>query len=161
MKNMIRKVNNIYPAQKRAGGVVHLKFKILSYLFFLLVLPTISCTQRPKIPLTDNLEFALGSKYSDYVKNLNNAYKGNETALKEFFNYTGFYDGSGYDHGWVLIELMRKVGDSKFSIALKEMDKKRLEDLHDYFMAGLDMHSMTISLPHQYPKTFEVLKIIY
>ena len=68
------------------------------------------------------------------------------------------YNGAGYDHGWVLTELMKKLGDKQFSDGLIKVNRKQLNNLKEYFKVGLDGDSKSNNnLPQQYPLTFKIL----
>lgn len=81
-----------------------------------------SCTPDPAIQINDTLEMGLGKKYSDYVVKLNASVKGDTSALHNFLNVKDLYDGAAYEHGWVLIELLRKLGDETFANALGKLN---------------------------------------
>ena len=131
--------------------------KYFTLAFFALI---ISCTPNPAIQINDTLEMGLGKKYSDYVVNLNASVKGDSSALHNFLNVKGLYDGAAYEHGWVLIELMRKLGDETFANALAKLNKEQLKNLNIYFKGGLDMHAKANELQRVYPNSFKILGFV-
>lgn len=117
-----------------------------------------SCTSKSAIPISDTLEIALGDRYSRYLSLLNKSALNDTTALVEFLVIDNIYDGAGYDHGWVVIELMKKLGDKQFSDALYKMNRNQIDNLKEYFRVGLDGYSKSnIDLPKKYPLTFTLL----
>lgn len=133
--------------------------KVLKTLLFVFVLFLFSCTPEPMVETTENIEIALGSRYSTYVKMLNSAAKGDTIALNQFICSWDFSDGVVYDHGWVLIQLIEKVGDESYARSLKSLNKKELENVKGYIEAGIDMYVETDSLLHEHPKSFRILKL--
>ncbi|MBU3662557.1 MAG: hypothetical protein FGM41_05090 [Bacteroidetes bacterium] len=103
------------------------------------------------------MKTGLGDRYSDYVKLINKSASGDGEALVLFLQYQNIDDGAGYDHGWVLIELMKKVGDEQFSDALLNLSPTQVDHVKNYFNAGFDVHTKTDKLFNEYPKTFKVL----
>lgn len=130
---------------------------ILKYFALAFFAVIISCTPNPAIQINDTLEMGLGKKYFDYVVNLNASVKGDTSVLNSFLNVKDLYDGAAYEHGWVLIELMRKLGDEAFANALGKLNKEQLENLNIYFKGGLDMHAKANELPRDYPNSFKRL----
>lgn len=118
-----------------------------------------SCTPKPEIQISDSLEIGLGKRYSNYVAKLNSSVIGDTLALNDFLAFDNLYDGAAYDHGWVLIELMRKLGDETFANALMKMDVEEINTLKMYFSGGLDMHKKANEILKEYPNSFKVLGI--
>lgn len=116
-----------------------------------------SCTSKPVIPISNTLEIELNDRYPYYVKTLNNAASGDTVALTNFLMIKEIYDGATYDHGWVLIELMKKNGDKQFSDAIQKIDRSQKMKLNTYFHSGLDFNNEANILFKQYPITFEKL----
>src|SRR6185295_17050066 len=87
-----------------------------------------SCMSKPVIPISNTLEIALGDRYSKYVSLLNKSASNDTTALVEFLMIENIYNGAGYDHGWVLTELMKKLGDKQFSDGLIKVNRKQLNN---------------------------------
>ncbi len=129
---------------------------------FILMIYTVvitSCTPKPEIFISNTLELGLNNRYTDYVYKLNASIHGDTTALKDFLKYDKIYDGAAYEHGWVLIELMRKIGDNSFSNALKQMDEKQLNNINIYFKGGMDIHKKSNDIQNCYPKSFDILSL--
>ncbi len=131
--------------------------KILKYYVFFLCIVIASCTPKPVIQIPDDLENGLGIRCSDYIIKLNSAVNGDTSSLNNLIRYSDLYDGAAYEHGWVLIELMRKIGDDSFASALKKMNQSQLDNVNMYLMGGLDMHKKADEIPKNYPKSFEML----
>ena len=75
-----------------------------------------------------------------------------------FLRIRDIYDVAGYDHGWVLVELMKRVGDEKFNSALTTLNENETENVRQYFEVGMDgpVESMA-ELRRQFPLTFQRL----
>jgi hypothetical protein len=117
-----------------------------------------SCQSKPHIPISDNLKIALGNKYPDYVSMLNKATLGDTFNVRKFLEIDYIGEGGGYDHGWVLVQLMKKVGDEKFVNALQSFDKKKLDNVKQYFEVGIDNGgNKNAILFNEYPNTFKYL----
>jgi hypothetical protein len=128
-----------------------LVYILLTFLFY-------SCQPKPAIPISDNLKIALGNKYPGYIETLNKATKGDTLNMRKFLEIDYIGDGGGYDHGWVLVELMKKVGDEKFVNVLQSLDKKKLENVKQYFEVGIDNRGKKNEiLFNDYPNTFKYL----
>ena len=130
---------------------------IVKYSAVFLCIIIASCKPQPTIQIPDDLENGLSHRYSDYVTKLNSAINGDTSALYKLIRYSDLYDGAAYEHGWVLIELMRKIGDDSFSKELRKMNQRELSNLNIYIMGGLDMHMKADEILKNYPKSFEVL----
>ena len=128
-------------------------------LYFIISIVIASCTPKPEIQVYDSLEIGLGKRYSNYVSKLNFSVVGDTVALYEFLTYKDLYDGAAYDHGWVLIELMRELGDEAFANELSKMNVEAISTLKMYFSGGLDVHKQANELLKKYPNSFKVLGI--
>ena len=125
-----------------------------SLFFFLIFLFFYSCNPKPRISVSNTLEIALDNhnKYSEYVRILNKAFEKDSTALLNFFKVDYIYDAAGYDHGYVLFQLMKIYGDKTFSQILRKATGKDLDNVRQYFEVGIDANDrerdeMKISYP--------------
>ena len=117
------------------------------------------CKPSPEIPISDTLEISLRNRYSKYVSLLNKALERDTSALKEFLKIDNIYDAAGYDHGWVLIELMKKIGDEKFSNSMATLTVQQKNNIKEYFEVGMQgMDRFNDTLIKTYPKTSELLQ---
>lgn len=96
------------------------------------------CKEQSQIPISNTLELALGDNYSSYVENLNKAYAKDNSATLKILKVDYIYDAGGYDHGYVLYQLMKRYSDKEFSILLNSMSKKDLTAVSQYIEVGLD-----------------------
>ncbi len=102
--------------------------------FFLLV----GCIEHPIVPISNTLEIALDRKYAQYVCKLNKAYSHDSTALVDFLKINYLYDAAGYDHGYVLFQLLKHCGDNEFVSTLDKLSQNQLSVVSQYFEVGLD-----------------------
>lgn len=118
-----------------------------------------SCQQQPKIPISNNLEIALGDRYDEYIINLNKAYENDSVSLLNFLRIDYINDAAGYDHGYVLFLLIKKLGDDNFSKALGKMDDKTIKTVYQYIEVGVDASDENKNyLEKNYPKVIGILK---
>jgi|GEM_PF-2504122 len=115
----------------------------------------------PNIPISESLKTGLHGNYYHYVKLLNKSSNRNTVALKQFLELNNIYDGPAYEHGLVLIQLMKKNGDEIFSKVLVTIDSTQIQNLHGYVKAGMDRidEKFADSLISEYPKTFRILHL--
>ena len=131
-------------------------FKKLSLMFPLVI---IACVSEPEIPIPETLEYSLGDQYNQYVNTLNKALNNDSGALVQFLKIDKIFDGAAYEHGWVLIELMKKSDDIEFSKAVSELSESELEMLKAYLNAGFDIYPEEVELLDSFPNTSRVLKL--
>lgn len=112
----------------------------------------------PVIPFDDTLETGLRDDYGEYVHALNNAAQGDTVSIERVLRTDGLYDGAAYEHGWVLLELLRIVGDARYHDALVKLDTVALKRACTYMEGGLDVHTKSQELRRQYPRTFQTVK---
>jgi len=118
-----------------------------------------SCQQQPKIPISNNLEIALGDRYYEYTINLNKAYDNDSIALSNFLKIDYINDAGGYDHGYVLFLFIKKLGDENFSKVLGKMDDKTIKNVYQYIEVGVDASDKNKNdLEENYPKSINILK---
>jgi hypothetical protein len=133
------------------GIIVTFPFSVLTLLFY-------SCQSKPAIPISDNLKIALGNKYPGYIETLNKATKGDTLNIRRVLEIDYIGGGGGYDHGWLLVQLMKKIGDEKFVSILHSFDKMKLENVKHYFEVGIDNgEKKNEILFNDYPNTFKYL----
>lgn len=89
------------------------------HLFILGCILFYSYHEQPKIPVSNTLEIALGNRYSGYIGTLNKTFERDTTALLEFLKIDYIYDAAGYDHGFILFQLMKTYGNKDFAHALQ------------------------------------------
>jgi len=129
-------------------------------LFILISILFYGCQEQPKIPISNTLEIALGNKYSTYVCKLNKAFKKDTTALLDFFKINYINDGAGYDHGFILFQLMKVYGDREFSNTLQKTTESELSDLRQYFEVGIDANDKyKDEMKKEYPNSSDILQI--
>ena len=110
------------------------------------------CTDHAPIPISNTLELAIESRYNSYVLTLNKACRHDSIALVEFLKIDYINDAAGYDHGYVLFQLMKNNGDKEFSNALKKLNKSQLNTVRNYIEVGLDaddegQHMLNLNFP--------------
>ncbi|PUZ19291.1 hypothetical protein GA0116948_1307 [Chitinophaga costaii] len=129
--------------------------------FYILVcILLFSCKEQPKIPISNTLEIALGKRYSAYVNNLNKAFEKDSTALLYFFKIDYINDAAGYDHGYILYQLIKIYGDEKFANALQKTTAKGLQNVSQYVEVGIDANDRQKNeMKINYPISSNILKI--
>ena len=115
-------------------------------------------TFSPKIPISNTLEIALAKNYDKYVELLNKSINNDTIALTEFLKIDNIYDAAGYDHGYIIIQILENVGDSNFANAVKKLDAKEMQNLKQYFEVGFDAkNTLQEEYKFKYPTTFKLL----
>ena len=134
--------------------------RINNYIFFLFFVCFISsCYPKPKIPISNTLEIALDKHYSHYVRLLNGAMDSDSVALSNFLKINNIYDAAGYDHGWILIKIMKEVGDEKFSTILASLNTDQISNVKDYFRVGMmGEGNSNDTIATHFSKTFHYLR---
>ena len=126
---------------------------------FLFCILFYGCIKQSKIPISNTLEIGLGDRYNEYINVLNRAYDGDSIALGEFLKIDHISDGAGYDHGYVLLQLIKVQGDEKFAETLEKMDDKTVQTVCQYVEVGVDSNDKDRDdLKVNYPKVVAILK---
>lgn len=137
--------------------------KMKKLLFVLICILFYSCSEQPKVSISNTLEIALDnhSKYSEYVRILNKAFEKDSTALLSFFKIDYINDAAGYDHGYILFQLLKIYGDKKFANILQKTTEKDLNNVSQYFEVGIDSNSdsQNDEIKKRYPISSKILQI--
>lgn len=72
----------------------------------------------------------------DYCEILSTATKGDEESIRELL-LLEIYDAAGYDHGIVIVDLIKIVGEDKIIRAIEVMNCKQKTSITSYIEAGL------------------------
>jgi transcriptional regulator of heat shock response len=117
--------------------------------------------QEPKIPISDNLKNSLDGEYNNYVELLNKAYEGDDLSLLTLIKKDNFYGAASYDHGYVLLQLLYKLGDNRFFLILSKLDKNEKANVRVFIKAGMDSNNSNENsiIVNKYAKTFAALEI--
>lgn len=73
----------------------------------------------------------------NYCKLLKKATNGDIGSIKQL-SLLEFYDGVGYDHGSVIVDLIEIIGENKFIQSLETINKKQKQIIEGYIEAGLE-----------------------
>jgi len=73
----------------------------------------------------------------NYCKLLEEATKGNVSSIKQI-TLLDFYDGVGYDHSVVIVNLISLIGEDKFIQSLGTINEEQKNKIGSYLMAGLE-----------------------
>ena len=120
-----------------------------------------SCNSNPKIPISNTLEIALGSNYRNYEKHLNNAYNGDSVSFRKLLLIDTIYNSAGYDHGWILLKLLERVGDQYYSNLLKTLTRQQINNVSQYLEASIQGNKNDEKLLDSYKLTNQILKENY
>jgi hypothetical protein len=134
--------------------------KYICFLFCLVFL--FCCKEHPKIAISNTLEIALGDRYSVYVSNLNKAIERDSSALLIIFKVDYIEDAAGYDHGYILYQLLKLYGDEKFAESLRKLRDKDLRNVSQYIEAGIDSNeNQRREVLTNYPFSASILRLKY
>ena len=127
---------------------------------FLFCILLLSCKEQPKIPISNTLEIGLGKRYSVYVNNLNKAFEKDSTALLKIFKVDFINDAAGYDHGYILYQLLKIYGDENFAKALQKSTAKEIKNVSQYIEVGIDANDrQREDMKTSYPNSSNILKM--
>ena len=131
------------------------KSTFLSLIFLFLI----GCSAKPKIPISESLELALDTTYPKYVALLNSSADKDPKSLKGFLEIDYIGGTAGYDHGWMIIQLMRQWGDKDFSSILETTTKSKQLTIKNYIEVGAQGSNMRMmdSLMKDFPRSFKLL----
>jgi hypothetical protein len=126
---------------------------------YLLVAGTFcACNQQPKsISVSENLLNSTGPYEDIYLPLLTKASDGDSVALVDSLKINGIEDASGYEHGFVVVQLMKSIGDVRFSKGLAKLNDSELRNISSYLEVGLDNDKENTAL---YKKRFPLSKKI-
>ena len=129
-------------------------------LFVILSMCFINCSRSKSVNEIEVSELLLSvskEQHINYCKLLNEATKGDVTSIKQLV-LLRFYDASGYDHGSVIVDLIKIIGEDKFIKSLATINKEEKQIVKGYLVVGLeyrnnsDLHAKT--LKDVFPKIY-------
>ncbi len=93
----------------------------------------------------------------DYCRLLKKATNGDPGSIKKL-TLLNFYDGTAYDHGGVIVDLMKMVGEDKFIQSFEELDSVRKQLIKGYIECGMEYGSdpslQDASIEEAFPKVY-------
>lgn len=122
------------------------------------------CTSPDCVDIPESIEIALYNQrgtYREYRNIVQNACKNSKAHLLALQKVDYLYDATGYDHGCVLLNVMKSVGDERFSNEIMLLSSAEQQNLRNYIEAGADSyHEQEYeSLLKNYPRTFNLLRL--
>jgi len=131
--------------------------KLILFITFIIL---VGCVEHSQLPISNTLELALGNKHSQYVKQLNKSCHHDNSALVDFLKINYISDAAGYDHGFIIHQLMKQCGDTEFLSALEKLTDKELDIVHQYLEVGVDANEKyRQEVKNNYPLSAEKMKI--
>lgn len=114
------------------------------------------------IKVSELLDAVAYDRNIDYCGLLKSSLKGDQKAIKEF-SLLDFGDGTSYDHGSVLVDVILNIGEENYLEAIKDISEEEKREIFSYIEVGTMYHyDETISnkIPEQlFPKLTSFLKI--
>lgn len=111
------------------------KIKVLFILSILFVFN--SCRNSCEIngiKISELIKVATDEPYCDLVKlSLEN----DVTALKKI-SRLNIRDGAGYEHGYIMIQIIENIGEKKYTNAIKDFSTTEKKDIYSYLQVGLE-----------------------
>ncbi len=96
----------------------------------------------------------------DYCKLLNKAIEGNDSSIKQLA-LLKIYDGAGYDHSAVVIDLVKLIGEDKFIYSLTSINDEQKKWIKKNIEVGLEYGNnpklQTQTFKEAFPKIYEFL----
>ena len=113
------------------------------------------------IEVSELLLIASKEQNIDYCKLLNEAIEGNNSSIRKLA-LLKFYDGAGYDHGAVVVDLIELIGEDKFIYSLTTINDEQKKWIKGYIEVGLEygnnpnLQSQTFK--EAFPKIYDFLR---
>ena len=113
------------------------------------------------IEVSELLLIASKEQNIDYCKLLNEAFEGNDSSIRKLV-LLKFYDGAGYDHGAVVVDLIELIGEDKFIYSLTTINDEQKKWIIGYIEVGLE-YGNNLNLQPQtfkeaFPKVYDFLR---
>lgn len=114
--------------------------RIILFSFFLILLGCLTnCVNRVTngIEVSELLLLASREQGIDYCKMLNKAINGDADSIRQFA-LLEFGDAAGYDHGSVIVKMIKLVGEDSFIQSLSTINDEQKRLIKGYIDAGLE-----------------------
>jgi hypothetical protein len=112
------------------------------------------------IYVSESLIIVAQEQNVDYCKLLNKAIEGNDDAIKQLA-LLKIYDGAGYDHSAVIVDLIKLIGENKFIYSLTSINNEKKKWIKKDIEAGLEYSNnpelQTLTFKEAFPKIYEFL----
>lgn len=131
---------------------------LISLVFFFII----SCHCKVEnIKVSESLDAVAYERDIDYCGLLKSSLKGNQKAIKEF-SLLDFGDGTSYEHGSVLVDVILNIGEDKYLEAIKDISEEEKREIFSYIEVGTMYHydeKISDKIPEQlFPKLILFLK---
>ena len=138
--------------------------KIMKIFFFYVILfMCLACGGRKElngIEVSELLLRASKEQNVDYYKLLNEAIKGNDLSIRQLA-LLKVYDGAGYDHGAVIVDLIERIGENIFIKSLTNINNEQKQWIKGSIEVGLEYGNnpnlQTQSFKEAFPRIYEFL----
>lgn len=112
------------------------------------------------IEVSELLLIASKEQNIDYCKLLNESIKGDDSSIRQLA-LLKIYDGAGYDHGAVVVDLIGLIGEDKFIYSLRTINNEQKKWIKEYIEVGLEYGNnpnlQTQTFKEAFPKIYEFL----
>lgn len=109
------------------------------------------------IKISETLQNHVNNKNIKYCSFLKKALGGNEKSIKEFL-LLDIQDSAGYDHGNVILKLIKKLGDDVVIKSVADVTSKEKKRILSYINVGFEYGDFTDQdLKNSYPALYEFL----
>ncbi len=112
-----------------------------------------NCDQVQGIKISELLNRQIDDSYREL---LDNAVKLDKEAIVKISTYK-ISDAAGYDHGYVLVRLIEKIGEEEYFKGFENLSLKEKKSVLSYLKAGLENGGNKI---YQYKKIDEIFPIL-
>ncbi|MDY8138850.1 hypothetical protein [Aquimarina sp. 2201CG5-10] len=110
------------------------KFVIIIIVFCSLNIGCNSCDEVQGIKISELLSRQIDDSYCE---TLENAIKLDKEAIIKVSTYK-ISDAAGYDHGYVLVSLIEKIGEQEYLKAIESVSTEQKQHIESYLWAGID-----------------------
>lgn len=134
--------------------------KILLYVILLMCFTSCGNKVINGIEVSELLLIVSEEQNIDYCRLLNEAVKGDDASIKQLA-LLEIYDGAGYDHGAVVVDLIALIGEDKFIHSIKTISIEQKKCIKGYIEVGLEYGNNTNlqaqTFKEVFPKIYDFL----
>lgn len=90
------------------------------------------------IPISEPLQIEYREKMGrHYCSVINQSLEGDSASIC-LLSYLNIADAIGYDHGYVLVKIIKKIGEEKYLHAIRSANKNQKKLIKGYISVGLE-----------------------
>ncbi|WP_160112004.1 hypothetical protein [Aquimarina sp. AU58] len=130
-----------------------LHFFVMITIVYTMIMSCSNCREIQGIKISELLNRQIDDLYCD---TLDKAIKLDKEAIIKISTYK-ISDAAGYDHGYVLISLIEKIGEQEYLKAIENLSLEEKSSIESYLWVGMEYGGNKI---YEYKKLNEVLPLL-